>query len=118
MRLAKGLRICPTEGQSSMRPKGSRSPRSLLVIAIIVIVVIVDVDRAQVMREDPLGHVAALLAGLHVGKAEVDAFPDADVDYVTGRIREAVIRLPICLNSCRRPRRRWCKRWHSARSLF
>jgi len=75
-----------------MRPKGSRSPRSLLVIAIIVIVVIVDVDRAQVMREHPLGHVAALLAGLHVGKAEVNAFPDAGVDHVMGRIREALIR--------------------------
>jgi len=34
------------------------------------------VDRAQEMREDPMGHVAPLLPRLHVRKAEVDAFED------------------------------------------
>src|SRR6266403_1312538 len=70
------------------RPEGSRAPRSLLVSAIIAIVV---VDRAQEVREDPLGHVAPLLPRLHVRKAEVDPLVDAYVDHILGCIREAVI---------------------------
>jgi hypothetical protein len=59
-----------------MRPERSRSPRSLLVIVIVVIVV---VDRAQEVAENPLRHVPTLFPRLHVGRTEVDAFPDARI---------------------------------------
>ena len=74
-----------------MRPERSRSPRSLLVIVIVVIVVIVAVDRAQEVAEDPLRHVPTLFPGLHVGRTEVDAFPDARIHHVMSHIREPVI---------------------------
>lgn len=57
-----------------------------------MVVMIVGVDGAQEMREDPLGHVAALPSSLQVRKAKVDTSVDAGVDYVRGCIREAVIR--------------------------
>ena len=43
------------------------------------------------MAEDPLGHVAPLFSGLHVRKAEVDAFQDARIHHVVSHIREPVI---------------------------
>jgi hypothetical protein len=68
-----------------MQPERSRSPRSLLVIVIVV------VDRAQEVAEDQLGHVPTLFPRLHVGRTEVDAFPDARIHHVMGHIREPVI---------------------------
>ena len=50
--------------------KECRSPRSFLVVVIILIVVI---DRAEEMGEHLLSHVASLLPGLHVRKADVDS---------------------------------------------
>jgi len=79
-----------------MRPEGSRSPRSLL----IVIIVIVVVDRAKDMGEDPLSHVAPLPSRLHVRKAEVDPLVDAGVNHIRGGIREAVIGARL-LRGCR-----------------
>lgn len=76
-----------------MQPQGTRPPRSLFVRVIVVVVVL---DRAQKMREGPLGHVAPLLPRLHVRKAKVDSLVDARVDHVRGGIREAVVRGHLC----------------------
>jgi len=65
----------------------SSLPSSSLVVSLIfVVVMIVGVDGAQEMREDPLGHVAALPSSLQVRKAKVDTSVDAGVDYVRGCI--------------------------------
>jgi hypothetical protein len=99
-RLAIGVRIVQP-GQSSICglreaarvDHSSSSASSSLVVALIFVVVVgVGVDRAQEVREDPLGYVASLLARLHVREAEVDAFPDARIDHIMGRIRETVVR--------------------------
>ena len=53
------------------------------------------VDGLQEVSEDPLGHVPALLPGLFIREAEMDALVDADIDRIPGQIREAVIRARV-----------------------
>jgi hypothetical protein len=69
-------------------PEGKGCSLRLFLVAIIVIVV---VDRAQEVAEDPLRHVPTLFPRLHVGRTEVDTFPDARIHRVMGQIREPVI---------------------------
>ena len=52
------------------------------------------VDRLQEVSEDPLGHLPALLPGLFIRGAEMDAVVDADLDRILGQRREAMIRKP------------------------
>jgi hypothetical protein len=72
---------------------GAAPETSLLAGAFVFVFVgFVGIGRAQEMREGPLRDVSALLAALHVRKAEVDAFPDAGVQHIIGCVREAVKR--------------------------
>jgi hypothetical protein len=50
------------------------------------------VDRLQEVSEDPLGDLPALLPGLFIREAEMDAVVDADIDRILGQLREAMIR--------------------------
>ena len=47
------------------------------------------------MAEAPLGHVFALLPGVFVREAEVDALVDTGVYHILGHVREAVIRARV-----------------------
>jgi len=44
------------------------------------------VDGLQEVSEDPLCHVPALLPGLFIREAEMDAMVDADIDCIPGQI--------------------------------
>ena|SRR2546422_604678 len=58
-------------------------------ITIIIVVLVVVVDSPEEVFEGPLRDAAALPASGRIGKPEVDALVDPDVDHVPRRVREA-----------------------------
>src|SRR4030095_4218428 len=86
--------------RGAARPSVDRARRSIvLLVAVVVIAFVVLSDGPQGVLEDPLGHLAALLAPEDVGGAEVDALEDAGLDDVIGRAGE--VRIGPARRKCR-----------------